>query len=314
MTHPLAALLAGVPRIETFSGDAVMYEKDVFSALSAAPVEVRVKPLEWEPSVIGKPWHSAKAPWGWYYAQWDEETQAWFASLELGEVEAPIILDPSDVPTIEEAKAAAQADYEARIMAALEVAHHVNETPKSEHDSADVLTALPADVAGVVDEAGKIADRIESHMGKANIADVLRDCRQAADTIRALIALAAAQAAQIAGLEAEVTYWRSAGDGHFNQAMKNGATANQERTRAEAAATALAAERAKVAKLVEALVEHNDLLRSAFEIAKREGVKGKIASTNWDAYYNRVAVVLKRHHQTANDARAALSEKEGRDG
>lgn len=78
--------------------------------------------------------------------------------------------------------------------------------------------------------------------------------------------------------------------------------------RIEQLAAALAAERAKVARLVEALVEHNDLLRSAFEIAKREGVKGEIASTNWDAYYNRVAVVLKRHHQTANAARAAITE------
>lgn len=84
---------------------------------------VGVKPLVWEPSVIGKPWHSAKAPWGWYYAQWDDETQAWFASLEMGEVEAPIILSPSDVPTIDAAKAAAQADYEARILSALEPDH-----------------------------------------------------------------------------------------------------------------------------------------------------------------------------------------------
>ena len=84
---------------------------------------VGVKPLVWEPSVIGKPWHSAKAPWGWYYAQWDDETQAWFASLEMGEVEAPVILSPSDVPTIDAAKAAAQADYEARILSALEPDH-----------------------------------------------------------------------------------------------------------------------------------------------------------------------------------------------
>jgi hypothetical protein len=62
------------------------------------------------------------------------------------------------------------------------------------------------------------------------------------------------------------------------------------------------------AKLREALTDHNDLLRSAMQIAKREGVEGKIGSTNWDAYYNRVAVVLKRHHETANEARAALEE------
>lgn len=64
---------------------------------------------------------------------------------------------------------------------------------------------------------------------------------------------------------------------------------------------------------VEALVEHNDLLRSTFQIAEREGVKGMIASTNWDAFYNRVAVVLKRYHETANKARATLSKiKEGK--
>ncbi len=69
----------------------------------------------------------------------------------------------------------------------------------------------------------------------------------------------------------------------------------------------------KVARLEVALVEHNDLLRSALAIAKREGVDGEIASTNWDAYYNSVAVVLKRHHQTANEARAARTDG-GKDG
>ena len=59
-------------------------------------------------------------------------------------------------------------------------------------------------------------------------------------------------------------------------------------------------------RLREALLDHNDLLRSAISIAEREGVRGEIASTNWDAYYNRAAVVLKRHHQITTDARAAL--------
>jgi hypothetical protein len=62
------------------------------------------------------------------------------------------------------------------------------------------------------------------------------------------------------------------------------------------------------ARLVAALTDHNDLLRSAMQIAKREGVEGEIGTTNWDAYYNRVAVVLKRHHGTANEARALLAE------
>ena len=63
-------------------------------------------------------------------------------------------------------------------------------------------------------------------------------------------------------------------------------------------------------RLRDALLDHNDLLRSALAIAKREGVEGQIASTNWDAYYNRVAVALKRHHQTANEALAALTQKD----
>lgn len=77
--------------------------------------------------------------------------------------------------------------------------------------------------------------------------------------------------------------------------------------RIEHLAASLAAAEAEVEKLRGALVEHNDLLRSTFQIAEREGVKRMIASTNWDAFYNRVAVVLKRHHQTANEARAALT-------
>jgi hypothetical protein len=63
----------------------------------------------------------------------------------------------------------------------------------------------------------------------------------------------------------------------------------------------------EIARLREALVDQNDLLRSAMQIAKREGVEGELASTNWDAFYNRVAVSLKRHHQTVNEARAALA-------
>lgn len=88
-------------------------------ALRSGAVCAAVKPLVWEPAINNKPWHSAKAPWGWYYAQWDDETNAWFASLEMGEVEGPIILTVKDVDTVETAKAAAQADYERRIISAL---------------------------------------------------------------------------------------------------------------------------------------------------------------------------------------------------
>lgn len=65
--------------------------------------------------------------------------------------------------------------------------------------------------------------------------------------------------------------------------------------------------------LQDALVEHNDMLRSTFAIAEREGVKGMIASTNWDAFYNRVAVLLKRHHAPVNEARAAIIKRKGDD-
>ena len=57
-----------------------------------------------------------------------------------------------------------------------------------------------------------------------------------------------------------------------------------------------------IARLTAALVEHNDLLRSALEISKRGIIEGG-ASTNWDAFHDRVAVALKRHHATTNEAR-----------
>lgn len=73
-------------------------------------------------------------------------------------------LDPNlneivSVEDLEDAKAAAQADYAARILSALEAAPRVSETPKSEHDRADVLTALEpspvtlAEAARIVREA-----------------------------------------------------------------------------------------------------------------------------------------------------------------
>ena len=153
---------------------------------------VGVKPLVWEPSAINKPWHSAKAPWGWYYAQWDDETQAWFASLEMGEVEAPIIMSPSDVPTIEAAKAAAQADYEARILAALEPAAHVNETPKSEHDRQDVLSTAPSDDAvkareAALKEAAKVLHDWQDDLIARQMRETAITVGMSADVVLALL-------------------------------------------------------------------------------------------------------------------------------
>lgn len=75
---------------------------------------------------------------------------------------------------------------------------------------------------------------------------------------------------------------------------------------ADAAIAGQHAAEAEIERLREALVAQNDLLRSARHIAEREGIKGQIASTNWDAYYNRVVGSLRKHHGTVNEARAAL--------
>ena len=83
----------------------------------------KVKPLVWLPSPDGmSDSFSAKVSFGAYFVRFDDETNAWFASLEIGEFDDPLILDPSDVATSEAAKAAAQRDYEARILSALEPA------------------------------------------------------------------------------------------------------------------------------------------------------------------------------------------------
>ena len=77
----------------------------------------KVKPLEWkqyEGDIF-----CAKTPWGCYFAQWDDEVGAFFSSLELGDHEDPIIIQPQDVASLSEAQDAAQADYETRILSAL---------------------------------------------------------------------------------------------------------------------------------------------------------------------------------------------------
>ena len=84
------------------------------------------------------------------------------------------------------------------------------------------------------------------------------------------------------------------------------AQATKDKARIERLEARLAAAEAGEDALVEALVDHSDLLRSAFSIAQREGVNGMVASTNWDAFYNRVAVLLKRHHALVNEARATI--------
>lgn len=112
--------------------------------------------------------------------------------------------------------------------------------------SSDLITALLARLAA---QEAQIATMIDS----ATVQKMLEDAQPImAEACRGYEETIATQEAQMKELEADVAHWRSARDGHFNQAMKNGSIAQQERSRAETAEAALAAERAKTARLVEA--------------------------------------------------------------
>ena len=187
------------------------------------------------------------------------------------------------------------------------------------------IATLPAvtlpDVAKVVEEAGRLEPEIRKLAWSS--------AHETADTLRALITLATAQAAQIAGLQRtyDDLYSDALADAksdaqdfesdlwavvrgyldelHFDwrDFMEDGVTADEamshirecmdEETRhAEAAETALAAERAKVARLVEALRPFDACVFND---------NGDITISNGD---------LKRRDWLA--LRAALSEAEGR--
>jgi hypothetical protein len=66
---------------------------------------------------------------------------------------------------------------------------------------------------------------------------------------------------------------------------------------------------AKVDQLREALVQHNDHLRSAAAVAARNG-----EDTNWLAFRGQVHYTLAEYHELVKEARAALSGKEQTDG
>lgn len=154
------------------------------------------------------------------------------------------------------------------------------------HEDAALAAAVPADLAEsgkVLDNMHRIANNLahEGYVNEANAAD------EGGRTIRSLIALATAQAARIEGLEAtvaEVTSDRAyiiGANAGWEAAVEHGeatpaaaamlaqleaaekrpswdeynallSAGYEQKARAEAAETALAAERARVAKLVEA--------------------------------------------------------------
>jgi len=61
----------------------------------------------------------ARAFFGAYYVQWDDEVGSWYGSLELGEDDNPIILEPSDCASGHDAMTLCQADYTRRTLEAL---------------------------------------------------------------------------------------------------------------------------------------------------------------------------------------------------
>ena len=98
--------------------------------------------------------------------------------------------------------------YLSDVLAALEAAPHVNETPKCAHDDADVLSTPP----NLVERAHLDVARLQSGLdncdrdsGGLELGGVVVTMKEAAETIRALIAHITAQAAQIAGLEAQLS-------------------------------------------------------------------------------------------------------------
>lgn len=107
-------------------------------------ISAKIKMLEWHNFDAWAHW--AEGACGTYYVE--ERNGYWQVELRVGGLVHGVTQTDDTTPTdLDAAKAAAQADYDARILDALEPAPRVNETPKSEHDSADVLATPPAAVA-----------------------------------------------------------------------------------------------------------------------------------------------------------------------
>jgi len=132
---------------------------------------VRVKPLEWNP-------FRAETPFGYYHV--DDQTD-----LSPGELKgrAPFLLagarvDLARYRTLDEAKAAAQADYEARILSALALA------PAASPSAEDVLRER---VAEEREACAKVSEDYPAHQHGHLDADPHYAAQQAAHEIAAAI-------------------------------------------------------------------------------------------------------------------------------
>lgn len=91
--------------------------------------------------------------------------------------------------------------------------------------------------------------------------------------------------------------------GDFTAAM------DVKRLREENIIASIQTDTSKLAQIMDAFIDSADMLSSALAIARREGIDGEVASTNWDAFYNRVAVTIKRNHVLSNEVRAAIRKR-----
>lgn len=135
-------------------------EAEAIAAWNRRAVSVRVKPLVWENFDAWTFW--ARCPVGSY--QVEERNGVWKATLDNTrglEVVYEYTTDGLTSDDFQGAKAAAQADYEARILAALEP--HVNEMPKGKHDTDNVLTTRDFVIASLAREIGEIGRDLGWH-------------------------------------------------------------------------------------------------------------------------------------------------------
>lgn len=209
MTHPLAALLKDVPRYQRDTIGEMQQAPDgpyafwdeVLAALEAATppdltgsVTVHANMLR---GTIAKPTVDQIIH---LYGREAFQPMIDAAVAKALEDACLAVSEHADWPEDEHGRTE-QAGLFARVINAIcaiaPAAPHVNETSKSEHDAGNVLT-----VPDLV-EAGKVLAKLQSQIGD-DVQDVyLPEAlhKLSADTITALIALATAQAAQIAGLQ-----------------------------------------------------------------------------------------------------------------
>jgi hypothetical protein len=97
---------------------------------------------------------------------------------------------------------------------------------------------------------------------------------------------------------------------HWSTPSRNPAVKVERLFTEEQLRAALRSSQEKEQALREALVDHNDLLRSAFTAAQRDAAHDVRGTTNYRTLADRAHEVLTKHHDATNAARAALLHKD----